>query len=100
MWNWNSVNCIFFNGCFVFNCLFIEIYSYTCGFDIDEDALSIAQENISNYELNIDLVKCDISKLELNSNNDYLFDTIVMNPPFGTRDKGIDMKFVEKALCV
>lgn len=72
---------------------------YVCGFEIDNDALDIAKENILNYELDIDLIQCDITNIELLLNNDgYVFDTIIMNPPFGTRDKGIDIKFVEKAL--
>ncbi|MBN3300238.1 METL5 protein, partial [Amia calva] len=58
------------------------------GFDIDEDA-----------ELtNIDMVQCDVCSLE--SDRFYnKFDTVIMNPPFGTKhNKGMDMHFLKTAL--
>lgn len=66
-----------------------------CGFDVDQSALRIAKSNLSRLDIgNVDLVLCDIQSLTLSAG----FDCIVMNPPFGTRNKGIDMVFVEKAM--
>ena len=63
-------------------------YRQVIGFDVDDDALSICRQNIKDFELtNVDLVQCnldneDLMSLELWNNH---FDTVVMNPPFGTK---------------
>lgn len=67
----------------------------TVGYDIDPDAISLASENASAFELDIDFVHCDISKIPVTETKCY--DTILMNPPFGTRTKGIDVLFLQKA---
>lgn len=87
--------------------------SATFGFDIDPTAITIAQENAQQLEVDIDFVLCDVSELEIHSTLEALltavlaftprpekFDTIIMNPPFGTRVKGIDMTFLLKAVNV
>uniref|UniRef100_A0A2K5YGT9 Methyltransferase-like protein 5 n=1 Tax=Mandrillus leucophaeus TaxID=9568 RepID=A0A2K5YGT9_MANLE len=58
------------------------------GFDRDEDVLEIFNRNVEEFELtNIDMVQCDS------------FDTVIMNPPFGTKNnKGIDTAFLKTAL--
>ncbi|XP_066543538.1 rRNA N(6)-adenosine-methyltransferase METTL5 [Amia ocellicauda] len=69
------------------------------GFDIDEDALEIFSRNAEEFELtNIDMVQCDVCSLE--SDRFYnKFDTVIMNPPFGTKhNKGMDMHFLKTAL--
>ncbi|CAL8321714.1 unnamed protein product [Merluccius merluccius] len=54
------------------------------GFDIDKDALDIAQTNAEEFEIsNIDLVQCDLCALEVGYAQK--FDTVIMNPPFGTK---------------
>jgi predicted RNA methylase len=74
------------------------------GFDIDEDALSIARSNINQFEMeNIDLVLTDLELYNFSEqknmiDGEYFFDTVVMNPPFGTRNKGIDNIFLEKGM--
>jgi rRNA N6-adenosine-methyltransferase METTL5 len=70
--------------------------SLNVGVDVDIDALTLAQSNIElmDVEDSIDLVNMDIQDLELY----YKFDTVVMNPPFGTRNAGIDTLFVKKAM--
>uniref|UniRef100_A0A7N4UZC8 Methyltransferase-like protein 5 n=1 Tax=Sarcophilus harrisii TaxID=9305 RepID=A0A7N4UZC8_SARHA len=54
------------------------------GFDIDEDALEIFSRNVAEFELtNIDMIQCNVCSL-----SDTMFksfDTIIMNPPFGTK---------------
>lgn len=72
------------------------IFIYGCrfcvGVDIDADALEVCRRNINDSEItNIDLVQMDVRKhLEI---DDHLwsdkFDTVIMNPPFGTRDEGV-----------
>ena len=67
------------------------IHSLCIGFDIDEDALGICAENCSEFELaNIDQIQCDIvSQAEGIGIWSKKFDTVIMNPPFGTkRNKG------------
>ncbi|XP_052579379.1 rRNA N6-adenosine-methyltransferase METTL5 isoform X1 [Peromyscus californicus insignis] len=68
------------------------------GFDIDEDALEIFNRNVEEFELtNVDMIQCDVHSL---SNRMFkLFDTVIMNPPFGTKNnKGTDMAFLKTAL--
>ena len=68
------------------------------GFDIDTDALEIAQSNTEDFDVesSVDFVMCDLSKSS--SMLRYLkdrcvIDTVVMNPPFGTKsNKGIYLK--------
>lgn len=69
------------------------------GFDIDTDALSIFHSNINEFELNnVDAVQCDVVKC-LPSCWKKQFDTVIMNPPFGTKhNRGIDMKFLQSSL--
>ncbi|XP_058156654.1 rRNA N(6)-adenosine-methyltransferase METTL5 isoform X2 [Dasypus novemcinctus] len=67
------------------------------GFDIDEDALEIFNRNVEEFELtNIDMVLSDVCSLSKMSKS---FDTVIMNPPFGTKNnKGIDIAFLKTAL--
>nr|CAG4651266.1 EOG090X0BVL [Simocephalus serrulatus]SVE94454.1 EOG090X0BVL [Simocephalus serrulatus] len=74
--------------------------SYVLGVDIDEEALQISTSNIEQFELyDIDLVQCDIKNLPQILEGKFKFDTVVMNPPFGTKhNKGLDSLFVEIGL--
>uniref|UniRef100_UPI00398E826E rRNA N(6)-adenosine-methyltransferase METTL5 isoform X2 n=1 Tax=Pristiophorus japonicus TaxID=55135 RepID=UPI00398E826E len=75
-------------------------YSRLCvGFDIDEDALDIFNRNAEEFELaNVDMVQCDICSVTTGKLSKK-FDTIIMNPPFGTKhNKGMDMTFLKTAL--
>ncbi|KAG6496007.1 hypothetical protein ZIOFF_043855 [Zingiber officinale] len=67
------------------------------GIDIDPQSLEIASENAVDLELEMDFMQCDINNLRW---RDHLVDTVVMNPPFGTRRKGSDIEFLAKALKV
>ena len=42
-----------------------------------------------------EVVNCDVSKLRL---REKMFDLVVMNPPFGTKEEGIDCKFLTIAM--
>ncbi|XP_056859295.1 uncharacterized protein LOC108842503 isoform X3 [Raphanus sativus] len=68
------------------------------GYDIDLQSLETATLNAEELEVEIDLVQCDITKLELKGHQ--IVDTVVMNPPFGTRKKGADMEFLSAAMKV
>ncbi|KAK8791019.1 hypothetical protein WA158_005650 [Blastocystis sp. Blastoise] len=75
--------------------------SYTVGFDIDLNAINVARENAKSHEVNIDYVHVNVNDL---ANETYckreFFDTVIMNPPFGTRNKGIDVTFLRAALNI
>ncbi|RUO96695.1 S-adenosyl-L-methionine-dependent methyltransferase, partial [Jimgerdemannia flammicorona] len=74
---------------------------YCVGFDIDPEAIEIARQNCEDFEIDMDFVLTDLGAEE--SNFDMFperLDTIVMNPPFGTKNKGIDMVFLKKAINV
>jgi rRNA N6-adenosine-methyltransferase METTL5 len=62
------------------------------------DALMLAQQNIVEAEVEscCDLVQADIQSVAFKASSS--FDTIVTNPPFGTRNRGIDTLFIEKAM--
>lgn len=64
--------------------------------DIDTDALDIAQSNIEDFDLDskTNLICCDLGESSTSYFLKYLssrkiIDTVVMNPPFGTKNKGI-----------
>jgi Predicted RNA methylase len=66
------------------------------GFDIDPDALSTFYSNVESSDMRyVDAVQCDVVK-ELPACWSKKFDTVIMNPPFGTKkNQGIDMKFLQ-----
>ncbi|XP_067649865.1 rRNA N6-adenosine-methyltransferase METTL5-like isoform X2 [Haliotis asinina] len=71
------------------------------GVDIDDDALQVCQQNMEEFEIeNIDLVRQDIRSLAENTCHLHKkFDTVIMNPPFGTKhNAGIDMEFLRAGL--
>ncbi|OVA08584.1 hypothetical protein BVC80_209g330 [Macleaya cordata] len=70
---------------------------YVIGIDVDSQSLEIASINAEDLELDINLVQCDINNLQWRGQT---VDTVIMNPPFGTRKKGADMNFLSVALKV
>ena len=71
-------------------------------FEIDPDAIAIAQENLEHYE--IEENQCKIHNLDIlkefseENNSQFLgqFDTVLMNPPFGTKNnEGVDMQLLK-----
>jgi len=63
---------------------------------LDPEALQQAVCNIDNLEVEMDLVYADVNCEEFCMRK--MFDTVIMNPPFGTRVKGADVAFLESAL--
>lgn len=43
------------------------------------------------------MIHANVARLKLRSK---LVDLVVMNPPFGTKEEGIDMKFMEFAMSI
>lgn len=71
--------------------------AYSVGFDIDREALNVFSDNIEYVEFdNIDSVQCDVRHLPVYWHK--MFDTVIMNPPFGTKQQGIDISFLQAAL--
>lgn len=71
---------------------------HVLGIDADEDALCIAQENLDEYEgMPVDLL---CARVESVSANVVSADTVITNPPFGTRSKGADMEFLRAAFRI
>ncbi|SCZ90785.1 BZ3500_MvSof-1268-A1-R1_Chr1-3g02248 [Microbotryum saponariae] len=94
---------------------FWDVCSDVLSVDIDSDALEIAKQNVEEIDMEdeIELVNARIGDIAEDSSigeglpslEEYLanrdgerrFDTVVMNPPFGSWRKGIDMVFLESA---
>jgi len=74
--------------------------SFVLGVDIDEEALQISTSNISQFELSeINLLQADVKLLPQILEGTKKFDTVIMNPPFGTKhNKGLDSLFLEIGL--
>ncbi|XP_071709616.1 uncharacterized protein [Rutidosis leptorrhynchoides] len=70
---------------------------HVIGVDVDEESLEIATINAEDLEVEMDLMQCRVNNLNLRGQ---IVDTVVMNPPFGTRTKGADMEFLSVALKV
>ena len=60
--------------------------AYTCGVDISQDAINVAKRNCINLGVhNFDCICSDVSKV-VNYFSHKKFETVLMNPPFGTKD--------------
>lgn len=66
--------------------------NYTVGVDSDEEAIRIARANAKKLRVQVDWVLGDVTLLRGR------VDTVVMNPPFGTKQIHADTRFLEVAL--
>ena len=64
------------------------------GFEIDEEAIKIAKEYSNENELEIKWINQAVENIEDK------FDTVIMNPPFGSQRPGADKIFLEKAMKI
>lgn len=66
---------------------------FVLGLEIDTEAAQVAKENISNFDLNskIDVITCDVKSTAMKALSKR-FDTVIMNPPFGTKRGVKDIK--------
>ena len=62
------------------------------GIDIDKDCIEVARENCASLGCGVEFVVGDISALCGD------FDVVVMNPPFGSWHRGLDVRFLMKAI--
>lgn len=65
----------------------------------DADCLVTLKENIQNLSEEYELGKYEIVNKDI-SHFEKKVDLVVMNPPFGTKIKGADMKFLEIAMLI
>ncbi|XP_004287444.1 PREDICTED: methyltransferase-like protein 5 [Fragaria vesca subsp. vesca] len=70
---------------------------HVIGIDVDPESLEVASLNAEELELDIEYIQGNIKNLGWRAE---VVDTVVMNPPFGTRQKGADMDFLSVALKV
>jgi predicted RNA methylase len=65
---------------------------WVVGVDIDKEATKAAKTNARKVDAAVELIMGDIECVRGD------FDTALMNPPFGTRKRGADIRFLKKAL--
>lgn len=72
--------------------------------DIDEHALNTAVRNVHKMEVEetVDFLRADATADDhiAFKNTGKNFDTIIMNPPFGTKRKGVDIAFLRTAVML
>ncbi len=61
------------------------------GVDIDETAIALARENAVAAGVQVEWLVSDIYEVEGK------YDTVIMNPPYGTRSPHLDVRFLERA---
>ncbi|WP_455284001.1 METTL5 family protein [[Eubacterium] cellulosolvens] len=62
--------------------------------DIDPVAIDVARENAQAAKLDVDWIVGDLEVIRGR------FDTVLMNPPFGTKNKHLDKIFLKKAIRI
>ncbi|CAI6354748.1 unnamed protein product [Macrosiphum euphorbiae] len=74
---------------------------YCAGFDTDASAISLSVENAADRDVlgKCDFILCDVKNIDKNMQLK-AFDTVIMNPPFGTRERGADEIFLKMALSL
>jgi len=61
------------------------------GVDIDETAIAVSRENAVAAGFQVKWLGSDIDEVEGK------YDTVIMNPPYGTRSPHLDVRFLERA---
>jgi len=64
------------------------------GVDIDPVAINVAQENSQLAKVNVDWIVGELDAIRGR------FDTVLMNPPFGTKRRHVDKIFLRKAIGI
>ena len=62
------------------------------GYEIDNDALELAKNYSKEHDLDVKWINLAIENI------DKKYDTVIMNPPFGSQRPGADRAFLEKSL--
>ena len=68
--------------------------AHVVGIDLDAKSLHAALSNSNRMKLKVDWVVGDIETIQ------NLFDTVIMNPPFGTKRAHADIRFLRVALKI
>jgi len=61
------------------------------GVDIDQRSIALAKENAASLGVWVEWIVSDISRISGS------YDTVIMNPPYGTRSPHLDLRFLERA---
>jgi putative methylase len=61
------------------------------GVDIDKKAITLARENARATGVQVEWVVSDVAEVVGR------YDTVIMNPPYGTRSPHLDVRFLERA---
>lgn len=64
------------------------------GIDVDPVAIAVARENSEMAYVDVDWIVGDLDAIQGS------FDTVIMNPPFGTKRRHVDKIFLRKALGI
>jgi len=64
------------------------------GIDIDPRSVSLARYNSNKFRVNVKWIVGDVNTVKGK------FDTVIMNPPYGTRKEHADIKFLEQSFRV
>lgn len=80
---------------------------HVLGIDVDPDALSVCQRNLvhcfhddDESSVSYDLLLADVTQVGRSLLPHGTVDCVIMNPPFGTRNPGIDLLFLQSALSL
>lgn len=65
---------------------------HVTGVDVDPNALMLARKNAESADVKVEWVQSSAEKV------DGKFDTVIMNPPYGTRTVHADIRFLDQAL--
>ncbi len=68
------------------------------GVEIDPGALTVARENAARLGIEVEWTEADVSEFPPPI-RDEVFDTVVMNPPFGAQVRHADRPFIDAALA-
>lgn len=81
------------------NSYFFATFSYGLGVEIDKDSLKICQANIKScgLECSVDVLCLDVTKNTCSIKP--IFDTVIMNPPFGTKNNAGIILSCAQSLC-
>jgi predicted RNA methylase len=67
---------------------------HVVGVDLDQVALALAQRNAETARVDVEWVESDIDRVR------EAYDTVIMNPPYGTRTAHADTRFLDKAFQI
>uniref|UniRef100_T1GLX7 Methyltransferase-like protein 5 n=1 Tax=Megaselia scalaris TaxID=36166 RepID=T1GLX7_MEGSC len=96
----NKLVCDLGSGCGMLSIgSFLLGANLTIGFEVDSDAIDIFRTNVTEMEIpTVDCIQTNVLEHIEYSPFENKFDTVVSNPPFGTKNNaGMDMKFLQTA---